>query len=51
MKVSRSKIEYLCINEGNYDKTVKIKDTKVLRIKKFKYLGLTVKKVVLVRGR
>ena len=41
MKISRSKTKYLCINGGN-DKTVKIKDTKVLRIKEFKYLGSTV---------
>ena len=42
MKVSRSKSEYLCINGGNDDKTVKIENTKVPRIKKFKYLGSTV---------
>ena len=29
MKVSRSKIEYLCINGGNDDETVKMVDTKV----------------------
>ena len=39
MKVSRSKTEYLCINEGNDDETVKMEDTKVPRIKEFKYLG------------
>ena len=43
MKVSRSKTEYLCINRENDDKTVKMEDTKVPRVKKFKYLGLTVK--------
>ena len=42
MKVSRSKTEYLCINGGNDDKTVKMEDTKVPRVKKFKYLGSTV---------
>ena len=42
MKVSRSKIEYLCINGGNDDETVKIEDTKVPRVKEFKYLGSTV---------
>ena len=42
MKVSRSKIEYLCINGGNDDKTVKMEDTKVSRVKEFKYLGSTV---------
>ena len=39
MKVSRSKIEYLCINKGNDDKTVKREETKVPRVKEFKYLG------------
>ena len=42
MKVSRSKTEYFCINGGNDDKTVKMKDAKVLRVKEFKYLGSTV---------
>ena len=42
MKVSRSKAKYLCINGGNEDETVKMEDTKVLRIKEFKYLGSTV---------
>ena len=42
MKVSRSKTEYLCINGGNDDETVKMEDTKVPRVKEFKYLGLTV---------
>ena len=42
MKVSRSKTEYLCINGGNDDETVKMEDTKVPRVKGFKYLGLTV---------
>ena len=51
MKVSRSKTEYLCINGGNDDKTVKMEDTKVPRVKKFKYLGSKCKKVVFVRGR
>ena len=39
IKVSRSKTEYLCINKGNDDKTVKMEDTKVPRVKEFKYLG------------
>ena len=39
MKVSRSKTEYLCINGGNDNQTVKMEDTKVPRVKKFKYLG------------
>ena len=41
MKVSRSKTKYLCINGGNDDETVKMEDTKVPRVKKFKYLGST----------
>ena len=41
MKVSRSKTEYLCKN-GENDETVKIEDTKVPRVKAFKYLGSTV---------
>ena len=44
IKVSRSKTEYLCINGGNDDETVKMKDTKVPRVKEFKYLGSTCKK-------
>ena len=42
MKVNRSKTEYLCINGGNDDKNVKMEDTKVPRVKEFKYLGSTV---------
>ena len=42
MKVSRSITEYLCINGGNDDETVKMEDTKVPRVKEFKYLGSTV---------
>ena len=41
MKVSRSKIKYLCINGGNDNETVKMEDTKVPRVKEFKYLGST----------
>ena len=41
MEVSRSKTEYLCINEKNDDETVKMEDKEVPRIKKFKYLGST----------
>ena len=44
MKVSRSKIECLRINGGNDKETVKMEDTKVPRVKKFKYLGSTVQK-------
>ena len=43
MKVSRSKTEYLCINGGNDDETVKMEDAKVPRVKEFKYLRSTVK--------
>ena len=42
MKVSRLKTEYLCINGGNNDETVKMEDTKMPRVKEFKYLGSTV---------
>ena len=42
MKVSRPKAKYLCINGGNDDKTVKMEDKKVPRVKQFKYLGSTV---------
>ena len=37
MKVSRSKAKYLCINGGNDKETVKMEDTKVPRVKEFKY--------------
>ena len=39
LKASRSKTEYLCINGRNDDKTVKMENTKVPRVKEFKYLG------------
>ena len=42
MKVSRSKTEYLCINGGNNNKTVKMENTKAPRVKEFKYLASTV---------
>ena len=45
MKVSRSKTEYLCVNGGNNDETVKMEDTKVPRVKEFKYLGSRVQKI------
>ena len=48
IKVSRSKTEYLCINGGNDNETVKMEDTKVPRVKEFKYL---VQEMVVVRGR
>ena len=42
MKVSRSKTEYLCINGENNGEIVKMEDTKVPRVKQFKYLESTV---------
>ena len=39
---SKSKTKYLCVNGGNDKETVKMKDTKVSRVKEFKYLGSTV---------
>ena len=42
MKVSRLKTEYLCIDGGIDNETVKMKNTKVPRGKEFKYLGSTV---------
>ena len=42
MKLSWSKTKYLCVNGKNDDETVKIDDTKVPRVKEFKYLGSTV---------
>ena len=42
MKISRSKSQYLYINGGNDNETVKMEYTKVPRVKKFKYLGSTV---------
>ena len=42
MKISWTKIEYLCINRGNDKETLKMEDTKVQRVKEFKYLGSTV---------
>ena len=44
MKVSRSKTEYLCVNGGNDKETVKMENTKVPRVREFKYLGSTVQK-------
>ena len=44
MKISWSKNKYLCINGGNDNETLKMEDTKVPRVKEFKYLGSTVQK-------
>ena len=51
MKVSRSKIEYLCINGGNDDETVKMGNTKLPRVKELSIWDQRCKKVVVVRGR
>ena len=37
-----SKTKYLWINGGNEKETVKMEDTKVSRVKEFKYFGSTV---------
>ena len=42
MKVNRLKTKYLCKNERNDNETMKMEDTKVPRVKEFKYLGSTV---------
>ena len=42
MKISSSKTEYLCINGGNDNKTVKMEDAKAPRVKTFKNLGSAV---------
>ena len=41
-QTNRSKTEYLCINGGNDNETVKMEDAKVPKVKEFKYLGSTV---------
>ena len=51
MKVNRSKTKYLCVNGGNDEKSVKMEDTKVPRVKEFKYCDQKCKKVVVVIGR
>ena len=51
---SRSKTKYHCVNGGNDKETVKMEDTKVPRLKEFKYLGSKVQEngsCELVRGR
>ena len=42
MKANWSKTKYLCVNGENDEETVKMEDTKVPRVKEFKYLGSTV---------
>ena len=52
MKISRSNTEYLCINGGNDKETVKMKDTKVPRVKEFLNIwDQQCKKVAIVRTR
>ena len=42
MKISRSKTEHLCVNGRNDKETMMMDNTKVPRVKEFKYLGSTV---------
>ncbi|KAK3553760.1 hypothetical protein QTP70_009182 [Hemibagrus guttatus] len=42
MKVSRSKTEYMCVNEREGSGTVRLQGEEVKKVKEFKYLGSTV---------
>ncbi|KAK3516660.1 hypothetical protein QTP70_021999 [Hemibagrus guttatus] len=42
MKVSRSKTEYMCVNEREGSGTVRLQGYKVKKVQEFKYLGSTV---------
>ncbi|KAK3574203.1 hypothetical protein QTP86_004329 [Hemibagrus guttatus] len=42
MKVSRSKTEYMCVNEREGSGTVRLQGEEVKKVQKFKYLGSTV---------
>ena len=42
MTVSRSKTEYMCVNERDDGETVLLQGVEVPKVKKFKYLGSTV---------
>ncbi|KAK3575071.1 hypothetical protein QTP86_019752, partial [Hemibagrus guttatus] len=42
MKVSRSKTEYMCVNEREESGTVRLQGEEVKKVQEFKYLGLTV---------
>ncbi|KAK3530996.1 hypothetical protein QTP70_007852 [Hemibagrus guttatus] len=42
MKVSRSKIEYICVNEREGSGTVRLQGEEVMKVQEFKYLGSTV---------
>ncbi|KAK3562622.1 hypothetical protein QTP86_003350 [Hemibagrus guttatus] len=42
MKVSRSKTEYMCVNEREGSETVRLQSEEVKKVQEFKYLGSTV---------
>uniref|UniRef100_A0A3B3I9A4 ribonuclease H n=1 Tax=Oryzias latipes TaxID=8090 RepID=A0A3B3I9A4_ORYLA len=42
MKVSRSKTEYMCLNERDQGKSVRLQGAEVKKVQEFKYLGSTV---------
>ncbi|KAK3564694.1 hypothetical protein QTP86_024843 [Hemibagrus guttatus] len=42
MKVSRSKTEYMCVNESEGSGTVRLQGEEVMKVQEFKYLGSTV---------
>ncbi|KAK3507185.1 hypothetical protein QTP70_009526 [Hemibagrus guttatus] len=42
MKVSRSKTEYMCVNEREGSRTVRLQREEVKKVQEFKYLGSTV---------
>ncbi|KAK3537900.1 hypothetical protein QTP70_022440, partial [Hemibagrus guttatus] len=46
MKVSRSKTEYMCVNEREGSGTVRLQGEEVKKVQEFKYLGSTVQKRV-----
>ena len=41
MKVSRSKTEYICVNERGDAKTVLLQGVEIPKVKEFRYLGST----------
>lgn len=38
MKISRSKIEYICVNEGDGKGMVRLQGVEVAKVEEFKYL-------------
>ncbi|KAK3539301.1 hypothetical protein QTP86_034164, partial [Hemibagrus guttatus] len=42
MKVSRSKTEYMCVNEREGSGTIRLQGEEVKKVQEFKYLGSTV---------